>query len=87
MKTPETQSGGSLEPVGSEMRRYINRTPALISLLYDIDLLPEQVEEGTLDWRRMMILAAWWQQLNSALPNVKLTGREQPPAASPLKPN
>ena len=59
----------NLKLLGLELRQYINRTPVLISLLYDMDLLPEQVNEGTLDCRRMMILANWWHQLNSKLPN------------------
>lgn len=28
----------------------------IISLLYDMDLMPEQVERGSLDWRRMIVL-------------------------------
>ena len=27
----------------AEFRQYINKTPALVSLLYDLDLMPEQV--------------------------------------------
>ena len=38
---------------------YINSKPALLSLLYDLDLLPEQLEEGSKDWNRMLILTAW----------------------------
>lgn len=30
----------------SDVLEYINGTPALLSLLYDLDLLPEQVTEG-----------------------------------------
>ena len=37
--------------------RFINKTPALISLLYDMNLLPEQLKRDSQDWRRMLILA------------------------------
>jgi hypothetical protein len=36
---------------------YINSTPYLVSLLYDLDLLPEQVESDSHDFRRMLIIA------------------------------
>ena len=33
---------------------YINKTPRLLSLFYDLDLLPEQCTIGTRDWMRMI---------------------------------
>ena len=39
--------------------RYINDTPELLSLLYDLDLMPEQVAEKSRDYGRMLLLAAW----------------------------
>ena len=44
-----------------ELKLYINRTPELLSVLYDMNLLPEQLEEGTQDWGRMLMLAAAWR--------------------------
>jgi hypothetical protein len=43
--------------------KYINETPALLSLLYDIDLLPEQVinEENKFEWWRMFLIAEAWR--------------------------
>lgn len=35
---------------------YLNKKPALLSLLYDLDLLPEQLQRGTRKWRMMIIL-------------------------------
>lgn len=40
---------------------YINGTPQLLSLLYDMDLMPEQLERRTLDYKRMIILAEWFR--------------------------
>ena len=39
--------------------KYINTTPDLLSLLYDLDMLPEQLEQPSFQWTRMMILAEW----------------------------
>lgn len=41
-----------------ELLHYINDTPALLSLLYDIDMLPEQLTEQTKPWGDMLIIAA-----------------------------
>ena len=43
---------------------YINSTPELLTLLYDLDLLPEQLKEGTEDWIRMIKLSAWHNMKN-----------------------
>lgn len=40
---------------------YINRTPALLSALYDLDLLPEQCPEGTRDREIMELIAVLWE--------------------------
>jgi len=39
--------------------RYINNTPKVLSLLWDLDLMPEQLEHGSRNWHRMMQLACW----------------------------
>lgn len=43
----------------------INDDPILFSLLYDLDLLPEQVKEGTHDWVRMQIIIEHWNMKSS----------------------
>lgn len=38
---------------------HINETPPLLSLLHDLDLMPEQLREGTQGWNQMLVLASW----------------------------
>jgi hypothetical protein len=38
---------------------HINATPGLLSLLYDLGLMPEQLKEGSKQWEQMLTLAAW----------------------------
>ena len=38
---------------------YVNNTTEILSLLYDLNLLPEQLERGSQDWKRMIILVSW----------------------------
>ena len=45
----------------NDLLRYIANTPALLSLLYDGDLLPEQLLEGSRDWGRMLLIAGAWR--------------------------
>ena len=40
---------------------YINATPAMQSLLYDCDLMPEQLKRETQDWDRMLYIADHWR--------------------------
>jgi hypothetical protein len=46
-------------PGWADLRAYINATPELISLLYDLDLLPEQLDKPSHDFNRMLLLSAW----------------------------
>lgn len=39
--------------------RYINETADLLSLLYDLNMMPEQLERGSIQWRQMLVLADW----------------------------
>lgn len=57
--TPEAKKERMRCAQESNALAYINSKPALLSLLYDLDLLPEQLEEGSKDWNRMLILTAW----------------------------
>jgi len=40
----------------NELITYLNNTPQVLSLLYDLDLLPEQLAKGSKDWHRMVKL-------------------------------
>jgi len=44
----------------------INENPALLDVLYDMDLLPEQLKRPSKDWRRMLILTAAWPDSTAA---------------------
>ena len=48
-------------PVVRQLLAYINETPPLLSLLYDLDWMPEQLERGGRDWFRMLMLAEAWK--------------------------
>lgn len=48
-----------------ELKRYINNTPEILSLLYDMDLMPEQVEMFSRDWNRMLMLAQFHKSLTT----------------------
>jgi hypothetical protein len=49
------------------MLKFINETPALLSVLYDLNLLPEQHIDkiGCLGWAQMMSLAGHWRDVNA----------------------
>lgn len=49
----------------SDLLHYIGDTPGLISLLYDLDLLPEQLKPGTDEWSRMLLIAETWRNSHS----------------------
>jgi len=42
-----------------EVLQYISRTPELLSLLYDLNLLPEQIKRGSIEWHNMLLIANW----------------------------
>lgn len=46
-----------------DLIQYINLTPGLLSLLYDLDLLPEQLNEGSADWKRMLTVASFYRSI------------------------
>ena len=49
---------------GRELLKYINNTPALLSLLYDIDLMPEQFinNQDSPEWQQMVIIVNYWRE-------------------------
>jgi hypothetical protein len=55
------ESGVPVEPLVRELLSYINETPPLLSLLYDLDWMPEQLERGEHDWFRILMLAEAWK--------------------------
>lgn len=66
---PETAPPvGSSDGLGRELR-YISDTPELLGLLYELDLLPEQITFGTRDQVRMLQLTAWYRHTRSQRPN------------------
>jgi hypothetical protein len=42
-----------------ETLAYLNKTPELLSLLYDLDLMPEQLVKRSSQWNQMLILSNW----------------------------
>lgn len=60
----DVQGQMELNENARELLRYINATPALLSLLYDIDMMPEQLTRGTSPWVNMLIIAAAFRDAN-----------------------
>ena len=52
----------------SEALYIINNTPALQSMLYDIDMMPEQLESNTRNWRLMLCYAIAYQAGRDSVP-------------------
>jgi len=47
-----------------EYNNYINNSPKLQSILYDMDLLPEQCPVDSIDLARMRLIANLWKNLD-----------------------
>ena len=45
--------------LADDLLSYINKTPEMLSMLYDLDMLPEQLTRESRDWYRMLMLASW----------------------------
>jgi len=69
----EARRRHSLERMVMALLRYINRTPELLSLLYDLDLLPEQLKRDSFQWRQMLMLTNWHHKTRRQRPNVELS--------------
>ena len=61
------------EPIKS-LLQYANDTVALLSLLYDLDLLPEQLQEPSHDWERMLLLIQSWKDRADKLDQLRAAG-------------
>jgi hypothetical protein len=48
---------------------YINSTAVLQSLLFDLNLLPEQLEEDSPNWDRMLCIVWHFQEFERQLKN------------------
>lgn len=46
----------------------INNTASLQSLLYDIGMMPEQIEPGTMQWSRMLAYAVAYTEGRKSVP-------------------
>jgi hypothetical protein len=79
----KARAGDRMNPVVREALDYANKTPELLSLLYDMDLMPEQVEEKTQDWTRMLILIERWRW-KSGLTNTPPESIRTPQSTEPL---
>ncbi len=56
----EIRSGEREGPVSKKaLYAYINATPKVLSLLYDIGHMPEQLEEGSVEWCYMERIVCW----------------------------
>jgi hypothetical protein len=44
------------DPIDQEILAYINKTPELLSLLYDLNLLPEQTMDAPHQWIRTVVI-------------------------------
>lgn len=51
----------SLKPLWEELREFINTTPVVTSLLYDLDLMPEQIRSPKM-FERMLLIAGHFRQ-------------------------
>lgn len=47
--------------IEKELLAYLNKTPPLASVVYDMDLMPEQLEKGSRDYRRLFMLIDAWK--------------------------
>jgi hypothetical protein len=71
-KETAEDSDVALKRTVRSLLRYVGETPELLSLLYDMDLMPEQLKERTHDWARMLLLAQAWKN-RTQWPNDKLS--------------
>lgn len=56
------------EAAEAELLREISKDSRILSLLYDLDLLPEQLNRGTRDWRRMLLITEHVKHWNAHIP-------------------
>lgn len=60
----------SFKQLSDAALKWANNSPETLSFLYDLDLMPEQLREGSKDWKRMLIIierCMHWEKENAAL--------------------
>jgi hypothetical protein len=72
----------SLQQVFQEAYDLINKEPKLLGFLYDLNLLPEQVEEGSSLWLKMMLLTHAFKL--GMMRQQEIDTPSTPPADAPL---
>lgn len=55
-----------LKKQSDELVRYANTQPILLSLLYDMNLMPEQLKEGSFRWGEMCNIIGHFRQALTA---------------------
>lgn len=55
------------DPEVKALLQYISATPLLLSLLYDIDLLPEQCDVPSEEWKKCLLIAMHFRQFETKL--------------------
>lgn len=75
----EVSMESGVEEVLVAYRKRINETPVLLSLLYDVDLLPEQI----VSLRGAMSMAAVVEAYEAGLRDANATGSTNAPQATP----
>lgn len=64
-----------------ELLRFVNTQPLLISLLYDLDLLPEQLSDhSSKAWRQMLAIALHWKLEFDSAATATESKDNQPPS-------
>lgn len=51
----------------TEILKYISSNAKLISLLYDIDLIPEQLKKDSKNWFRMLMIGEYFREQSNKL--------------------
>lgn len=46
------------QPEERKLLDFMNATPVVMSCLYDIDMMPEQLDRNSKDWWRMLVIIA-----------------------------
>jgi hypothetical protein len=58
-----------MNKIEQELINYLNETPRLLSLLYDIDLMPEQTMDSSKYWKKTLVIIEHWKANSEAEEN------------------
>ncbi len=74
-QTPELPA--EIQQESRELLKFINSTPIMLSLLYDLNMMPEQLTERTKPWFDMLNIAnhfrTFQNSVNESQPNIPRT--------------